>query len=76
VSNNEIHPMREKYVIVEGLVFAIEALNLLPIEHRPDNNITDMKWALDRLIGQDGNLELYQSVAHRRLEALIAHIKS
>jgi|NGEPerStandDraft_6_1074524.scaffolds.fasta_scaffold234613_1 hypothetical protein len=34
---------RDAYVIVEALTFTIEALSGLPIEHRPDNNIADMK---------------------------------
>jgi len=34
---------RDAYIMVEALTFTIEALSGLPIELRPDNNITDMK---------------------------------
>jgi len=41
---------RDAYVIVEALTFTIEALSGLPIEHRPDNNIADMKRLVDGFV--------------------------
>ena len=43
---------RDAYVIVEALTFTIEALSGLSIEHRPDNNIADMKRLVDDFVKQ------------------------
>ena len=44
---------RDGYIIVEALTFAVEALSKLPIEHRPDSNIDDMKRLIEAAIKQD-----------------------
>ena len=62
-------PRRDNYIIVEALSFTIEALSGLPIEHRPDNNIADMKRILDEFIIRDSNLALHQGIARRRFKA-------
>ena len=66
---------RDNHVIVEALSFTIEALSGLPIEYRPDNNITDMKRILDELITGDSNLALHQSTARRRFEIVLTHFR-
>jgi hypothetical protein len=58
---------RDAYVIVEALTFTIEALSGLPIEHRPENNIADMKRLIDDFVKQDATLSVSQSIAHNRL---------
>jgi hypothetical protein len=54
---------RDAYVIVEALTFTIEALSGLPIEHRPDNNIADMKRLVDDFVKQVATLSVSQSIA-------------
>ena len=74
--DNDNLPPRDRYVMVEALSFTIEALSLLPIEHRPDNNITDMKRLLGELIRTDPALSAFQEIAHRRLENLKRVLRS
>ena len=64
---------RDAYVMVEALTFAIEALSGLPIEHRPDNNIADMKRLLDDFVKGDASVALHQSIAHKRLENVLKY---
>jgi hypothetical protein len=64
---------RDGYIMVEALTFAVEALSKLPIEHRPDNNIDDMKRLIEAAVKQDANLGQLQRIAQRRLAALLAH---
>jgi len=59
--------------MVEALTFAIEALSGLPIEPRPDNNITDMKRILDDFLKGDGSVALHQSIARKRLENVLKY---
>jgi hypothetical protein len=54
--------------MVEALTFTIEALSGLPIELRPDNNITDMKRLIEEFVKQDANLAQSQLIARRRLQ--------
>ena len=65
---------RDGYIIVEALTFAVEALSKLPIEHRPDSNIDDMKRLIEAAIKQDATLGQLQKIAQRRLAALLAHV--
>jgi hypothetical protein len=67
---------RDGYILVEALSFTIEAFSGLPIEFRPDNNITDMKRILDELIKQDTNLAQSQLLARRKLDQVLTHIRS
>ena len=64
---------RDAYVMVEALTFAIEALSGLPIEHRPDNNIVDMKRLLDDIVKGDASVALHQSIARKRLENVLKY---
>ena len=64
---------RDGYILVEALSFTIEALSALPLEFRPDNNITDMKRILDGLIKQDANLAEFQMIARRKLDQVLSH---
>jgi hypothetical protein len=66
---------RDAYIIVEALTFTVEALSKLPIEFRPDNNIDDMKRLIDELIKNDATVAQAQMIAHRRLAALLAHVR-
>jgi hypothetical protein len=70
MANNDNFPPRDKYVLVEALSFSVEALSVLPIEHRPDNNIADMKRLLDTFVSSDPALSAFQDIAHRRFESL------
>jgi hypothetical protein len=62
---------RDSYVILEALAFTIEAFQRLPIEHRPDNDVADMKRLVDKLVKQDGTLSHAQLLARRRLEIIL-----
>jgi hypothetical protein len=42
--------------MVEALTFTIETFSGLPVEFRPDNNITDMKRLLGDLEKQDASI--------------------
>ena len=64
---------RDTYILAEALAFTIEAFNGLPIEFRPDNNITDMKRILDELIKHDRGLAQSQLLARRKLEQVIKY---
>ena len=64
---------RDAFIMAEALTFTIEAFSCLPIEHRPNNNITDMKRILGAPVKQDGNIARSQLSAHRRLESLLKH---
>jgi hypothetical protein len=64
---------RDAYVMVEALTFAIDALSGLPIEHRPDNNITDMKRLLEDFVKRDASVALHQSIARKRLENVLKY---
>ena len=64
---------RDAYVMVEALTFAIEALSGLPLEHRPDNNIVDMKRLLDDIVKGDASVALHQSIARKRLENVLKY---
>ena len=66
---------RDAYVIVEALTFTIEALSGLPIEHRPDNNIADMKRLVDDFVKQDVTLSVSQSIAHNRLANVLKYVE-
>jgi hypothetical protein len=44
----------------------VEALSKLPIEHRPDSNIDDMKRLIEAAIKQDATLGQLQKIAQRR----------
>jgi hypothetical protein len=43
----------------------------LPIEHRPDNDVADMKRLVDKLVKQDATLSHAQLLARRRLDAIL-----
>ena len=73
MSNTKDLMGRDAYVMVEALTFAIEALSGLPIEHRPDNNITDMKRILDDFVKGDASVALHQSIARKRLENVLKY---
>ena len=47
---------RDAYIMVEALTFSVEALGKLQIEHRPDNNITDMMRLIDEFVKQTPRL--------------------
>jgi hypothetical protein len=73
MSNHSSHQtIRDAYVIVEALAFTIEAFQRLPIEHRPDSNVAEMKRIVESLARQDGTLQQAQSLARRRLEIILA----
>ena len=63
---------RDSYLLVQALSFTIEAFSGLPIELRPDNNITDMKLILDALIKQDAKLAEFQMIARRKLGQVLS----
>ena len=65
---------RDAYIIVEALTFTIEALSGLPIELRPDNNITDMKRLIEEFVKQDANLAQSQLIARRRLQNVLTYV--
>ena len=67
---------RDGYILVEALSFTIEAFSGLPIEFRLDNNITDMKRILDKMIKQDTNLAQSQLLARRKLDQVLTYIRS
>ena len=67
---------RDTYIIVEALSFTVEALSGLPIEHRPDNNIADMKRLLEEFVKHDAGLAQVQLIAHRRLGHVLAYGKA
>jgi hypothetical protein len=62
---------RDTYILAEALAFTIEAFSGLPIEFRPENNITDMKRILDDLIKHDRGLAQSQLLARRELDQVI-----
>jgi hypothetical protein len=64
---------RDGYLLVQALSFTIEAFSGLPLELRPENNITDMKLILDTLLKQDANLAEFQMIARRKLEQVVTH---
>ena len=66
---------RDEYVMAEALAFTIEALNSLPIEHRPDNNISDMKRLLDDLVTNEPTLAIQQTIARKRLENVSRYLQ-
>jgi hypothetical protein len=65
---------RDAYIMVEALTFTIEALSGLPIELRPDNNITDMKRLIEDFVKQDANLAQSQIIARRRLQNVLTYV--
>jgi hypothetical protein len=56
--------------LVEALSFTIEAFSNLPIEFRPDNDITDMKLLLNELVKHDTALAQYQLLTQRLLRPI------
>jgi hypothetical protein len=66
---------RDNFILVEALSFTIEAFSNLPIEFRPDNDITDMKLLLNELVKQDTALAQYQLLAQRKLSQVVTHIR-
>jgi hypothetical protein len=67
---------RDTYILVEALTFTVEALSGLPIEFRPDNNITDMKRLLEEFVKHDAGLAQVQLIARRRLSHVLAYGKA
>ena len=65
---------RDAYIMVEALTFTIEALSGLPIELRPDNNISDMKRLIEAFVKQDANLAQSQLIARRRLKNVLTYV--
>ena len=65
---------RDAYIMVEALTFTIEALSGLPIELRPDNNISDMKRLIEEFVKQDANLAQSQLIARRRLKNVLTYV--
>jgi len=65
---------RDAYIMVQALTFTIEALSGLPIELRPDNNITDMKRRIEDFVKQDVNLAQSQIIARRRLQNVLTYV--
>jgi hypothetical protein len=65
---------RDAYIMVEALTFTIEALSGLPVELRPDNNITDMKRLIEDFVKQDVNLSQSQLIARRRLQNVLTYV--
>jgi len=65
---------RDAYIMVEALTFTIEALSGLPIELRPDNNITDMKRLIEDFVKQDANLARSQIIARPRLQNVLTYV--
>jgi hypothetical protein len=55
---------RDRFIVVEALAFAVEALSGLPIELRPDNNIADMKRLIAEYVKSDAGLGQVQQIAH------------
>ena len=47
----------------------------MPFEHRPDNNIADMKRLVDDFVKQDASLSVSQSIAHNRLKNVLKYIE-
>ena len=74
VSDQQNITGRDGYILVEALAFTIEALSGLPIELRPDNNITDMKRLIEELVTQDVNLSQSQLIARRRLQNVLTYV--
>ena len=67
---------RDTYILAQALAFTIEAFSGLPIEFRPDNNITDMKLILDDLLKHGSGLAQSQMLARRKLEQVIKYGRS
>ena len=67
---------RDRYIIIEALSFTIEALNGLPVELRPDNNIADMKRLIAEYVKPDAGLAQVQLMARRRLGHVLAYGKT
>ena len=65
---------RDAYIMAEALTFTIEALSGLPIELRPDNNITDMKRLIEEFVKQDANLAQSQLIARRRFQNILTYV--
>src|SRR6266511_1683475 len=65
---------RDAYIMVEALTFTIEALSGLPIELRPDNNISDMKRLIEAFVKQDANLAQSQLIDRRRLKNVLTYV--
>ena len=66
---------RDTYLLVEALSFTVEALSGLPIEFRPDNNISDMKRLVEEFVKHDTGLAQVQRIACRRLGHVLAYGK-
>ena len=58
------------------MTFTVEALSSLPIELRPDNNITDMKRLIEEFVKHEAGVAQIQMIARRRLEHVLAYGKS
>lgn len=67
---------RDTYVMIEALTFTIEALSRLPIEHRPQSNIVDMKCLLDDFVKGDASIALHQSIARKRLANFLKYCQN
>ena len=67
---------RDTYLLVEALTFAFEALSGLPIELRPDYNITDMKRLVEEFVKHDAGLAYSRMIGRRRLGYVLAYRKT
>jgi hypothetical protein len=65
-----------RYLLLEAVTFAVEALSGLPIELRPDNNIADMKRLVEEFVKHDAGLAHSQMIARRRLGYVLAYGKT
>ena len=66
---------RDGYILAQALTFTIEAFSGLPIEFRPDNNITDMKLILDELVKEDASVANSQIAARRKLDQVLRYVR-
>jgi hypothetical protein len=65
---------RDTYLLVEALIFTVEALSGLPIELRPD--IADMKRLVEEFVKHDAGLARSQLIARLRLGHVLAYGKT
>jgi hypothetical protein len=72
---NDNRADRRNYILAEALSFAIAGFNQLPTEHRPDSNIADMEQLL-RGLADETTLQMYRSLAQRRLDVLLSKPRS
>ena len=60
---------RDHHILVRALCLAIESIDAAPRHMQPASDRNDMAGMLDRLLGQEGALAIYQAEARRIVEA-------